>query len=221
MRRTPQARRTGPTTTRPNDFSTLFNAFNLLGNEMQIRQITRRAGRPRLLDRKRDASGRSRGESPAEIVAVARAQRIKAGADPDDALDALNGSTLGILHRRWQMCATDPSGISADQYNAAQLYISCVIRYCEIMGIPLPRPNAARAGATRGDPPEEVVLAVRRRFADLRRTLLDCGREIGVGSRVNAAVYRICIEDPPLDAVQPPEIENLRYGLNAVARHLR
>src|SRR5215813_11292067 len=80
---------------------------------MEIKHITRRGGRPRLPDRKRDASGRSRGESPAEIVAVARAQRIKAGADPDDALNALHSSALGILHRRWQMCATDPSGISA------------------------------------------------------------------------------------------------------------
>jgi hypothetical protein len=89
------------------------------------------------------------------------------------------------------------------------------------MGIPLPRPTAAAAGATRRDPPDEVVLAVRRRFSDLRRALLDCGREIGIGSRVNAAVYRICIEDPPIDAVQPVEVENLRYGLNAVARCLR
>jgi hypothetical protein len=188
---------------------------------MQIKQVTRRAGRPRQSDRKRDASGRSRGESPAAIVAVARVQRVKAGADPDDALNALHGSTLGILHRRWQMCATDPSGISADQYNAAQAYVSCVIRYCELMGIPLPRPTAGATGATRCDPPDAVVLAVRRRFSDLRRTLLDCGREIGVGSRVNAAVYRICIEDPPIEAVQPAEIENLRYGLNAVARYLR
>ena len=62
---------------------------------------------------------------------------------------------------------------------------------------------------------------MRRRFSGLRRTLLDCGAEIGVGSRVNAAVYRICVEDPPIDAVQPVEIENLRYGLNAVARYLR
>jgi hypothetical protein len=188
---------------------------------MQIKQITRRGGRPRQAGRKRDASGRGRGESAAEIVAVARAQRIKAGADPDDALNALHVSTLGVLHRRWQMCATDPSGLSADQYNAAQAYISCVIRYCEIMGIPLPRPTNRAVGATRRDPPEEVVLAVRRRFSDLRRTLLDCGREIGVGSRVNAAVHRICIEDPPIDAVEPAEIENLRYGLNAVARYLR
>jgi hypothetical protein len=189
---------------------------------MQIKYVIRRGGRPRPPGRRRDSTtGRSRGESPAEIVAVARAQRIKAGADPDDALNTLHGSTLGILYRRWQMCATDPSGISTAQYNAAQAYISCVIRYCEIMGIPLPRPMAAAAGATRRDPPDEVVLAVRRRFSDLRRTLLDCGREIGVGSRVNAAVYRICIEDPPIDAVQPVEIENLRYGLNAVARCLR
>jgi hypothetical protein len=191
------------------------------GTDMQIKQFTRRGGRPRQADRMRGASGRSRGESPAEIVAVARAQRIKAGADPDDALNALHVSTLGILHRRWQMCATDPSGISVEQYNAAQGYISCVIRYCEIMGIPLPRPAAGAAGATRRDPPQEVVLAVRRRFSDLRHTLLDCGREIGVGSRVNAAVYRVCIEDPPIDAVEPCEIENLRYGLNAVARYLR
>ena len=187
-----------------------------------MRFALKRRGRPRMPDRKRDARGRSRGESPAEIVAVARAQRIKAGADPDDALNALRSSTLGVLHRRWQCCATDPSGISRDQYHAAQAYISCVIRYCEIMGIPLPRPFAGgAAGATRRDPPDEVVLAVRRRFADLRRTLLDCGAEIGVGSRVNAAVYRICLEDPPIDAVQAVEIENLRYGLNAVARYLR
>jgi hypothetical protein len=195
-------------------------SFQRTGNDMQIKHITRRAGRPRQGDRQRDASGRSRGESPAEIVAVARAQRIKAGADPDDALNALHSSTIGILHRRWQMCATDPSGISPEQYTAARAYISCVTRYCEMMGIPLPRPAGA-AGATRGDPPDEVVLAVRRRFSDLRRTLLDCGREIGVGSRVNAAVFRICIEEPPIDAVQPAEIENLRYGLNAVARYLR
>jgi hypothetical protein len=65
-----------------------------------------------------------------------------------------------------------------------------------------------------------VVLAVCRRFADLRRTLLDCGRETGIGARVNAAVYRVRIEDPPIAAVEPAEIENLRYGLNAIARWL-
>jgi hypothetical protein len=62
---------------------------------------------------------------------------------------------------------------------------------------------------------------VRRRFADLRRTLLDCGREIGLGARVNAAVYRICIEDPPIAAAEPAEIEDLRYGLNAIGRWMR
>jgi hypothetical protein len=190
---------------------------------MQIDPIPHRFGRPRKADRRRDlASGRSRGETAAEITAVARAQRVKAGADPDEALNALNGSTLGILYRRSQMCASDPGGICAAQYSAAQSYISIVVRYCEIMGVPLPRPSAlAAAGATRPDPDEQVVLAVRRRFADFRRALLDAGRELGVGSRVNAAVYRICFEDPPIDAVSIEEIENLRYGLNAIARVMR
>ncbi len=62
---------------------------------------------------------------------------------------------------------------------------------------------------------------MRRRFSDFRRALLDAGREIGVGSRINAAVYRICIEDPPIDGVSIEEIENLRYGLNAIARVVR
>ncbi len=73
----------------------------------------------------------------------------------------------------------------------------------------------------RPDPDEEVVLAVRRRFSDFRRALLDAGAEIGVGARVNAAVYRVCIEDPPLEAIAVREIENLRYGLNAIARVMR
>jgi hypothetical protein len=156
-----------------------------------------------------------------QVAAIARAQRIKAGADPDDALNALNGTTLGILHRRWQLCPTDPGGISADQYNAAQVYIATVFHHAEVMGLPMPWPGGAASRPTRADPAEDVVLAVRRRFADLRRTLLDCGRELGLGARVNAAVYRICIEDPPIAAVAPAEIERLRYGLNAIARWLR
>ena len=186
-----------------------------------MRFALKRRGRPRMPDRKRDARGRSRGESPAEIVATARAQRIKAGADPADALNALNGTTLGILHRRWQLRPTDPGGVSADQYNAAQAYIATVFHHAEIMGLPMPWPGGLASRPTRADPAEDVVLAVRRRFADLRRTLLDCGRELGLGARVNAAVYRICIEDPPIAAVAPAEIENLRYGLNALARYLR
>ncbi len=188
---------------------------------MQLAPTPHRLGRPRKAGRRRDRSGHSRGETAAEITAIARAQRVKAGADPHDALNALNGSAIGILYRRGQLCESDPGGISDAQYNAAQTYVAIVLRYCEIMGIPLPRPTAGAAGATRPDPDEQVVLAVRRRFSDFRRALLDAGREIGVGSRVNAAVYRICIEDPPVDGVSIEEIENLRYGLNAIARVMR
>jgi hypothetical protein len=181
----------------------------------------RRRGRPRKPASRRDGRGTSRGETTAEITAVARAQRVKAGAPAHDALNALWGSAIGTLHRRWQLDASDPGGISAEQYRAAQAYISVTIRYCELMGIPLPRPAGAEEGATRPDPDDETVLRVRRRFADFRRALLDAGAALGLGSRVNAAVYRVCIEDPPIAAVAPTEVERLRYGLNAIARVVR
>jgi hypothetical protein len=181
----------------------------------------RRRGRPRKLANRRDGGGTSRGESAAEITAVARAQRVKAGAPAHDALNALWGSAIGTLHRRWQLDASDPRGISDEQYRAAQAYISVTIRYCELMGIPLPRPAGAEDGATRPDPDADTVLRVRRRFADFRRALLDAGAALGLGSRVNAAVYRVCIEDPPIAAVAPTEVERLRYGLNAIAGVVR
>jgi len=181
----------------------------------------RRRGRPRKPASRRDARGINRGETVAEITAVARAQRIKAGAPANDALNALWGTAVGALHRRWQLDEGDPHGISAEQYRAALAYVSVTIRYCELMGIPLPRPAGAEEGATRPDPDDDTVLRVRRRFADFRRALLDAGAALGLGSRVNAAVYRVCIEDPPLAEVAPSEVERLRYGLNAIARVMR
>jgi hypothetical protein len=181
-----------------------------------------RFGRPRKPDRRRDTpTGRSRGETITEITATARAQRVKAGAAPEDAMNALNGSTIGILYRRWQLCATDPSGLSREQYHAAQAYIVTIFHYAQLMGLPLPWPDTASSRPTRPDPDEQTILAVRRRFDNFRRALLDAGAAIGVGSRVNAAVYRVCIEDPGIDAVSKTEIQNLRYGLNAIARLAR
>lgn len=189
------------------------------GTEMQMAPAARRLGRPRKSGMKRDrASGRARGETPAEAMATVKAQRVKLGAPRDDASNALYGTTIGLLHRRWQLCETNPCGLSTDQYNAAQTYIATVFHYCELMGIPLPWPGGAASRATRGDPDEETVLRVRRRFADFRRALLDCGAALGLGCRVNAAVYRVCIEDPHISTVRPREIELLQFGLNALAR---
>ena len=117
-----------------------------------MRIAMERRGRPQMPDRQRDARGRGRDESPAEIVATARAQRIKAGADPADALNPLYGSTLGLLHRRWQLRPSDPAGVSADQYNAAQAYIATVFHHAEIMGLPMPWPGDGGSRPTREDP---------------------------------------------------------------------
>src|SRR5258708_19253148 len=99
------------------------------------------AGRRPERNRRRDATtGRSRGETVAEATAVARAQRIRRGAAPDDALNALHGSTIGVLHRRWQMDKRDPGGISADHYNAAQAYIAAAAPTPPPTAIPPPHP---------------------------------------------------------------------------------
>src|SRR5262249_16885684 len=140
----------------------------------------------------------------------------------------LNGTTLGILHRRWQLCPADPGGVSADQYNAAQAYIATVFHHAEVMGLPMPWPGGAASRPTRGDPAEDVVLALRRPFPHLRPLLAaprrprpDAGRERGRGAGRSAGVSRIGSGAPPLAAVEPAEIESLRYGLNAIARWLR
>lgn len=183
---------------------------------------TRKMGRPRAHGRRRDTTGRSRGPVDAQNMdAVVKLQRMKLGATAEDAGNALWGTCLGQLHRRWQIYREDPGGISADQYNAGQSYIQAIFRYAQVMGLPLPWPPGFNTGATGAFPDEEAIQVARSRFRDLRSILLDCGASLGVGSRINAAVYRICIEDPPIGTVYPAEIENLRYGLNAIARYLR
>ncbi len=173
-----------------------------------------RPGRPRLT-RARRRDGRSAGELPDAVRAVAKAQRVRAGAPPDDALNALRGYALGVLRVR--------ELISADQFRAGERYRDCVVSYCRLMGIPSPSPRALDMDAIGGrslteEPSDEAILQIRRRFSDCRRVLLDAGRDLGFGARVNATVYRICIEDPPIGQVGAGEVVYLGYGLSALER---
>jgi hypothetical protein len=178
----------------------------------------RRPGRKRQ-DRARRPDGKADGEMPAAIVATATAYRLKFGADEDHPLDSRYGSTIGQLHLAGL--------ISDDQHHAAQRYLTCVVAYCQLMGIPSPHPRScdallAGAGLSCTDElPDERVIEIRRRFSDARRALLDAGREIGVGARVNAAVYRLVIEDRPWLELAEEEMANVRIGLNALCRAWR
>jgi hypothetical protein len=193
---------------------------------LSIRTLLRaRPGRRRAQNVARGADGASDGERPEDIVRVAKSQRMRAGAAAEDALNHLHATTLGTLFRRWQLDHGDPSGVSEPQYLAAQRYLGYVVANARLLGIPAPHPRSAAlllAGAglsCEREPDAAWTANVRGRFRDCRRVLLDCGAGLGVGARVNAAVYAVVVEDRRLGDLGRADIENLRCGLNALARY--
>jgi hypothetical protein len=186
-----------------------------------------RPGRPRSRTVKRDSPGspnvkrdqRTRGERPADVVAVARAYRIKDGANPENALHEHYGSTLGRLFLE--------RAISQEQLHAAQRYAICIIQNAKLFGIPSPHPRALDLlMASKGlscdvEISEEQANEIKGKFRDCRRTLLDCGTNILVGSRVNRVVYGVAIEDWPIGQLQKGDVENLRCGLNVLGQLMK
>jgi hypothetical protein len=170
-------------------------------------------------DRVRRASGKSDGERPADIVSIAKVQRMKAGATEENALDYRWGSTIGQLRLE--------GSISEEQLTIAQRYARIVSANARLYGVPSPNPrSAALLMAGQGlscepdmDPGE--VERIKGQFRDCRRALLDCGAALLVGSRVNRAVYGIIVENWPRNGIGADDIQNLRCGLNALGRLLR
>jgi hypothetical protein len=184
-----------------------------------------RPGRPRSDNVTRGADGVSDGERAADIVKVAKAYRMRAGATEEDALNHLHATTIGILHRRWQTDHGEPSGISENQYRAAQRYLGYVVAHARLLGIPSPHPRTVAlllAGSGKSceqDPLPEWIAMIRSQFRNCRRVLLDCGASLGLGSRINAIVYAVVVEDRKLGDLARQDIQNLRCGLNALARY--
>jgi hypothetical protein len=185
-------------------------------------------GRKRFAARRPGADRDHRQVEPEHVVkAVAVAQRVRRGVSADDASNYLHESAIGTLYRRWQLAPEDPASISRDQFHAAEAYRACVIRHCRLVGIPSPYPRAHDPlilGAGRSceaEPDHEVVATIRARFRDARRALLDCGAALGVGSRINAIVYAVVIEEIPAGQLSRHDIQNLRCGLNALRKIFR
>lgn len=180
--------------------------------------LHQRPGRPRL-PRARRQDGKSDGERPADIVSIAKAYRIKAGAIPEIALDANYGSTIGQLRLE--------GSISGEQLITAERYARIVIQNARLYGIPSPHPRAhdhlqGIGGLSCGaDIPEDEANEIKGRFRDCRRALLDCGRDLLVGSAVNRVVYGVVVENWDRASLQSEDVQNLRCGLNALERVLR
>jgi hypothetical protein len=183
--------------------------------------------RRRKPDALRDASGRSRGEPPHLVRAVALAQRLRE-VGPEHADNPLAGHALGRLRLRHQTSGPqDPCSISQEQFEAGERYAKIASRHAVIMGYANGSPKsaplevAASGLACREEPEQEAILRVRRLFADCYRALMEAGRAIGQGVKVGTVTYDICLDRRPMESLTAQELGNLKVGLNALARLFR
>jgi hypothetical protein len=189
--------------------------------------LHRHPGRKRIPTRRSEAERDHRPVEPSHVIQAAGvAIRIKfAGATQENALDALHGTTIGQLRLRGQM--GDPSGISVTQHGAAHNYRGRVLAYHRLMGIPSPHPRAldllygSRGQSCLPESDTAVIDEIKGEFRNCRRVLLDCGAAIGLGSRINAIVYAVVIEDMNIGGLRSDDFGNLRNGLNALARYFK
>jgi hypothetical protein len=189
-----------------------------------------RTGRRRKSSVRRDPNGKSRGELEGvhpETIAVRMRELRRAGAPVRDracALDALAGTTLGILLLRGRADPSDPGGINEPQYQAGEAWGKLRRRYVVVRGYPVGSPVSPSAemigGLSCADEPDEAeVLGVCRRWSDCNHALMDVCRSHGLG--VRDAVQAVCIENRHVELLSAADFGNLRIGLNVLGRVLR
>src|SRR5437879_261798 len=121
-----------------------------------------RSGRRRKANVARDRTGKSRGESPDEIMAVVLAQPHRRFADTPR--DAKLGYPLGRL------CLA--GYITEKQHDAGQRWAAIVRRYAALMGFRLENPETptveliASGQSCRAEPGEKVIRGLRRDYND-------------------------------------------------------
>ena len=192
--------------------------------EAAITLLHQGAGRKRIRHRRPEAERDHRTVEPAHVIrAPAVSIRIRhCGASAENALDEHHATIIGRLFLRGQANNTDPSGISGPQFAAAEDYRRCVFRYHRIMGIPSPHCRTSDLGVASAGlscmPESDTAEAntIKGEFRNCRRVLLDAGNSIGQGSRINAIVYKVVIEDGACY-----DFGNLKVGLNALARYFK
>jgi hypothetical protein len=198
-------------------------------SEQALDLLHRQPGRKRISSRRPEAERDHRPVEPAHVIqGPALAIRIKhMGATADNAKDENHATTLGQMLLRWKANQTDPSGISRDQFTAAGDYRRVVVSHHRLMGVPSANPRATdllcpgKGIDCSPEPDQEVIDRIRGEFRNCRRVLLDCGAEVGAGSRINKLVYAVCIEDVHISTLQWFDFGNLRNGLNALARYFK
>jgi hypothetical protein len=173
----------------------------------------------------RDASGKSRGERPDDIMSVVLAQRYRV-VEPRDAKNSLAGSTLGrmlLAHQRRGY--DDPQAITQKQFEAGEAFAAAVRRHAAVMGYSISRPSPSfqmvgTGVSCRPEPDEDVIMAAKRRFSECYNALMKAGVDTREGVAVALIVYAVCVQERALESLSRHDIGNLRVGLNALVRVL-
>jgi hypothetical protein len=176
-------------------------------------------GRPRKVNVRRSAKGKSLGEDPIYNVVFSQPHR-KGAKDPNS---SLLGYPLGRLVLANQ--------ISEIQHRAGNEWGLVVKSYAGIMGIPVgsvksgsAHPEIASTGYSFGGPlpgseeHDKRVASLRGRYDGCFERLANLGRALGRGTAILVALRKVCIEEhyPSND-----ELGDLRLGLNALAVELK
>jgi hypothetical protein len=178
-------------------------------------------GRPRKMNVRRDASGKSRGEIVDLSVVLNQPHRR------DFKGDARKSELLGYPLGRLRL----GDQVSETQHRAGNEWALLVRSYAGAMGIPLGSPRsgsdhpeiASGMGGGSGPLPgtaehEKRIQRLRERYEGCFERLSLLGRSLGRGNQILVAMRRVCIEERyPNDS----ELGDLRLGLNAMARELK
>ena len=175
-----------------------------------------RAGRRRKANVARSATGKSRGASADDIMAVVLAQPHRRFADTPR--DTRLGYPLGRL------CVA--GYITEKQHDAGQRWATIVRRYAALMGFRLDTPATATmelvstGPSCAAEPDEKVLMALRRDYNDAHAALELVGRDTRTGKGPLKMCRLICVQETDEAILWPHRIGDLRIGLNALARVL-
>ena len=154
---------------------------------------------------------------------VIEARRRHLGVTAKQARDEKLGTALGRLAFR--------ELISEEQYQAGLAFGQLYHRHHAALGLPMPNPRSVAGllinegifGGSAGEPDQEVIEKLRRRFGDATNALDQCDRDhrFSGGGRPALLVYRVVCTDEEALNWKVDDIGNLRVALNALVRVFR
>ena len=181
-------------------------------------------GRKRKPGKRYPCGKRTREETEKEAMStVIEARRRHLGVTAKQARDERLGTALGRLAFR--------ELISEEQYQGGLVFGQLYHRHHAALGLPMPNPRSVAGllinegifGGSVGEPDQESIDRLRRRFSDATNALDQCDRDhrLSAGGRPALLVYRVVCTDEEALNWKVDDIGNLRVALNALVRVFR